>query len=173
MLRTTACWKELPTTRHPLACISQRIGRVLTFPDGSGTARKIWHGYRSPVSSPDSSQTARTKPKKRRETEHSQMAPPPMLGMYAHTCYAHRLVIVRGMQRRNLTKRTCSMLRRRVQRKSRRCSLTTTSSLFVPKTHMAYYFWLSRKKQTFEATYGSTRDVSQASRAGLGISGGL
>ena len=121
MLRTTACWKELPTTRHPLACISQRIGRVLTFPDGSGTARKIWHGYRSPVSSPDSSQTTRTKPKKRRETEHSQMAPPPMLGMYAHTCYAHRLVIVRGMQRRNLTKSTRSMLRRRVQR-NRRCS---------------------------------------------------
>lgn len=142
--------------------------RLLTFPGGSGTARKIWHGYISPVSSPDSSQTTRTR---WGETKHGQKAPP-TLNMYAHTCSAHRLVVVRGMQRRNLTQSTrARCFIDGFKRKGRRSSLTTTSSLFDPRTHMAFYCWLSGKKQFFEATYGSTRDVSQASRAGLGISG--
>lgn len=85
---------------------------LLTFPDGSGTARKRWRGCRSPVSSQDSSRTTQTSRKKKRiATEHNQGT--------ASGCslrmHAHRLVVIRGMQRGNLTSGACFFFLRRVQ----------------------------------------------------------
>jgi hypothetical protein len=168
MLLTTACWKELPTTRRPRACIFQgEIGCSLflvdlVLPERYGTATYLQ--YRRRIQARQHGLDGGKLSTARR--------PPPTLNMYAHTCSAHRLVVVRGMQRRNLTQSTrARCFLDGFKRKGRCSSLTTTSSLFDPRTHMAFYCWLSGKKQFFEATYGSTRDVSQASRAGLGISG--
>jgi hypothetical protein len=65
MLEGTAQSRRQPPHRSSRAFFPLEVRWVgLTFPGGSGTARKIWRGCRSPISSPDSSQIARTTQKK-------------------------------------------------------------------------------------------------------------
>src|SRR6266851_5533345 len=57
--------KPMPAgTVHTSVFPRESRNRLLTFPDGSGTARKRWRGCRSPISSQDSSRTTQTSRKK-------------------------------------------------------------------------------------------------------------
>jgi hypothetical protein len=129
------------------------IPKVLTFLDGSGTARKIWHGCRSPVSSPDSGQTARTKAKIW-GTEHGQKAH--ALGMRAY-----------------MSSPSCSRSRDATTKPDTKRALDVSSVRPKEATHHnvvavcpedpRWAFPILREEaKPLEATYGSTRDVSQA-----------